>query len=279
MSAASDAELASDAQQLEGNTARDVDNDNLLEPDALRHLSRSPHPYAFRRASSTELTIHSFPDRNTSTASPSPTESANEARSSTQKARNGSLIPSLNRICTNGSSAALKSPSESGTEADDESYGYGFVRALPAPPIRPNKGLRRSLDFGKTDAARRSSEDVRVAASPWLTPSQLLEEDARARHDGDYFTRPRDTWRRGSAKSSKSADSADADEETRAAKERIRRKRRAELVRRLVETVLLALVASTVITQQTVRDMAILWQRGTYLNIIIEANTELSQSW
>src|SRR3954451_14065609 len=37
-------------------------------------------------------------------------------------------------------SRSSRTPSDSGTEADDESTG--ILRGLPAPPLRPHKGLR-----------------------------------------------------------------------------------------------------------------------------------------
>ncbi|KAF2405416.1 hypothetical protein EJ06DRAFT_486154, partial [Trichodelitschia bisporula] len=92
------------------------------------------------------------------------------------------------------------SPSESGTEADDESFdlnpgGYGsgyasacaqgyasgpgsahsftgLVRALPAPAMRPRKGLRDAQDAGK---------GVGTGVSPLLTPTALSEDEGEER--------------------------------------------------------------------------------------------------
>ncbi|KAF2098760.1 hypothetical protein NA57DRAFT_39758 [Rhizodiscina lignyota] len=214
MSSSTNLDVPPAPQQLEESIVQDEEDESGPNADALRLLSRSPHPYAFHRSSSAEFDASAAPDRNNSP-----------------------------RVRTNGSSATLKTPSESGTEADDESYGYGFVRALPAPPLRPNKGLRRSVDHSSFDGARRSSEDIRAEASPWLTPSQLLDEDERARHGSDYFTSSRGVRKRGTAKPRKGADTTSAEEEARVARERIRKKKRAELIRRSVEMMLLGIIA------------------------------------
>ena len=84
------------------------------------------------------------------------------------------------------------------------------------------------------------------------------------RRGGDYFTRPRgvNVKRRRSARAQKGFDATDGGEETRAAKERIRRKRRAELGRRLVETVLLGVIGCAVLGQWDVKDRLTTWWRG-----------------
>ena len=62
-------------------------------------------------------------------------------------------------------SRSANSPSESGTDADDESFT--FTRALPPPPLRPRKGLR--------DA---KGADLDAAGIPFLTPSKLGDDVA-----------------------------------------------------------------------------------------------------
>lgn len=107
-----------------------------------------------------------------------------------------------------------QSPSESGTEADDE--GYSFVKALPAPPLRPHKGLR--------DAAGEW-------ASPLLTPTQI-DDEGRKISEG-YF----DDVKKGLGRAG--ARVAD-DDGARAARLKYQKRRRNELVRRTTETALLA---------------------------------------
>src|SRR5262245_9514340 len=93
------------------------------EIEALELFRRSPHPYHRRR--------HEL--RSTQ---PSPGFPSNDFT-------RPSLQPSGRTISDEDGRKRRKisqSPSESGTEADDE--GYGFIKALPAPPLRPRKGLR-----------------------------------------------------------------------------------------------------------------------------------------
>lgn len=90
------------------------------------HLSRSPHPYHRKR-----LDQILRPD--TSQYLPSP--ALTPYHSDSEKFAKDDLPTSTSR---------LGSPSESGTEADDE--GFGLIKALPAPPIKPRKGLRDAID-------------------------------------------------------------------------------------------------------------------------------------
>ncbi|RYN40758.1 hypothetical protein AA0112_g2468 [Alternaria arborescens] len=113
-----------------------------------------------------------------------------------------------------------QSPSESGTEADDE--GCSLVKALPAPPLRPHKGLRNSQALG-----------TEAWASPLLTPTQI-DDEGRKLSEG-YFARNNKTRRKG--------DVYHSDDEARAARQRYLQRRRNELVRRTTETALLAGIA------------------------------------
>jgi len=106
---------------------------------------------------------------------------------------------------------SARTPSESGTDADDESFT--FTKALPPPPLRPRKGLR--------DA---KGADLDAAGIPFLTLSKL--DDGAADHLGVHDTR------RG--------DRSTADEETREIRLKTIRRRRAELLRRLAEVSTLA---------------------------------------
>ncbi|MCJ1375319.1 hypothetical protein MMC20_006554 [Loxospora ochrophaea] len=108
------------------------------------------------------------------------------------------------------------SPSESGTEADDE--GASLLR-LPAPPIRPRKGLKdpRGLGFD-------------ITPSPLLTPSYLDDD----RHRLSLERRSRGRRRPGSR--------TGTDEDTRQVREKFTRKRQAELWRRASETVSLGVI-------------------------------------
>ena len=105
------------------------------------------------------------------------------------------------------------SPSDSGTEADDE---RPLLRALTAPPSRPRKGLK---DHRGTDSDPQGS--------PLLTPSPLEDERDRSLPTRAYRERRR----------SRSTTKADGTK----AKEKQRRRGHAEYGRRILETALLGL--------------------------------------
>jgi len=130
-----------------------------------------------------------------------------------------------------------KSPSESGTEADDE--GYVLFKALPAPPLRPRKGLRGRVE---TDLEAESP-------TPLLTPTQL-EHDAR-RFSVDAIK-------------SLEGESAGTDEEKRVARERFQRRRRAELTRRGCEVTLLGGIGVLVSFSGYGRAAIGKWERGSF---------------
>ena len=191
------------------------------ETEALELFRRSPHPY---HRSQHEL-------------NPEPTSS--------EGPRNGLLrarLASPNAATRNGDGIGVKetdghsrdqgqkaspSLSESGTEADDE--GYGFVRALPAPPLQPRKGLRRVRGSG-----------LDGDATPLLTPSQVDEEGRKL--PGHYFQRTRDV-------PSTTGSTCLTDDEAAAAAARQNylkylKRRRNEIVRRVTEAMLLAAIAA-----------------------------------
>ncbi|TAQ85189.1 hypothetical protein B7494_g6489 [Chlorociboria aeruginascens] len=96
-----------------------------LRDDALRRLSRSPHPYHrqhFELSHGSEKFSASVP------LTQSPLRSAKSTDEWQEDVRHA---PESYRESTN---------SDSGTEADDEH----FLKGLPAPRQRPHKGLRRS---------------------------------------------------------------------------------------------------------------------------------------
>lgn len=106
------------------------------------------------------------------------------------------------------------SSSDSGTEADDES---GVVlKGLPAPPIRWRKGLREN--------------EGRGTESPLLTPSYLDDDERRLFIECQLQGNPT------------LQDSALKDEEILRMRQKFTKRRRAELVRRTSETVLLGVV-------------------------------------
>ncbi|KAJ5681945.1 uncharacterized protein N7477_001885 [Penicillium maclennaniae] len=163
----------------------------------LRQFTRSPHPYHRSR-------------------------------------RLGSRTPSEqgDRLHLLSFSKASRTSSESGTEADDESTG--ILKGLPAPPVRPHKGLRAAGN-GALD-----SDTWLPSLKPW--PS---------------FVR--------STRGSRGSSEEEADGNI-AEKSRSRRRRRVEILRRLMETALLLSVGGVVLLQRDARLLAWAWRKGKAVN-------------
>ncbi|KAI4093182.1 MAG: hypothetical protein LQ348_000601 [Seirophora lacunosa] len=177
-----------------------IGNDHKLSRGPQR-FSRSPHPYALR----SQETLHdaqetldgSNPRTRPSVASLQPNPARVQSRFfdvDSRKRRKDS-----------------SSPSESGTEADDESGP--FLRGLPAPPARLRKGLK--------------NETAQGTPSPLLTPSYLDDEKRRQVVEARLK-------RRASLQSNTSTD-----EETLSIRAKFENRRRAELLRRTTEAILL----------------------------------------
>ncbi|KAF2683246.1 hypothetical protein K458DRAFT_368432 [Lentithecium fluviatile CBS 122367] len=182
--------------------------DTHLEPPstaeigALELFRRSPHPYHRRKHELRNLQASaesSSNDFSRTTLQPS------DRTNSDEDGRNRRKIS--------------RSPSESGTEADDE--GYGFIKALPAPPLRPHKGLRGGGHSGLSGET-----------SPLLTPSQVDEDGRKV---SEYF-RPRKEGLR-------SGEPSPTDAEAKAARQKYLKRRCAEVLRRTTETALLAAIS------------------------------------
>ena len=172
-------------------------------------LSRSPQPY-HRRPLRRE-TINSEPLFVQSEAK----EEVQGKRSSWARTSNRShgYRSSSSKFPFGKQQKSSSSPSESGTEADDE--GGGILKGLPAPPLKLHKGLKEHTGDGTLSTP-----------SPLLTPScvgddgRTLHDDSLARHD-----------RRGP--------NLGSDSVLRSVRERLAQKRRGELKRRAVEMVLM----------------------------------------
>ena len=174
--------------------------DEVLSPNDqashFRQLSRSPHPYHRTGSKHSDLL--------------SPTDGLH---TSTQWPRTSS---------------------ESGTEADDESTGV--LKGLPAPPIRPRKGLR---------LGRSGNEDFDLwlpVLPPWPSLARPSSQSSR-RSSGDE------------------AGMSVAEE-----RERLIRKRFVEILRRLSETALLMSVGGVVMLREDARALAWAWKKGTWLS-------------
>lgn len=175
-------------------------------PSRVPRLSRSPHPYS--KQQSDLLQDHGNAAaylRNALVASTATDSSLNFEK-------NGhTYFDADHRKRRKGS----YSPSDSGTEADDE-RGRSSLLGLPAPPTRPRKGLKGPNGSG--------------TESPLLTPSFLDAESRRLDSKAQ-------TKRRGSIQSLSCTD-----EETFKLRQKFNQKRRAELIRRVSETVLMGAI-------------------------------------
>jgi hypothetical protein len=192
------------------------------EIEALEIFRRSPHPYHRRQH---ELRA----------AQPSSASSSNDLSPTTGLTSQGTVSDEDDRRRRRVS----QSPSESGTEADDE--GYGFVKALPAPPSRPRKGLRDVRGSGRDGDA-----------TPLLTPSQVDEEGRQL--SMQYF-QPRKEGPRTGAPSP-------TDDEAKAARQKYLKRRRNEVVRRTTETALLGVIGMLAVNGCKCWEKLLQWHRG-----------------
>lgn len=202
-------------------------------------LSRSPHPY-HRRGS------HGIQHD-----SALPTQKFNENWAS-QRATTLMTAPTppekgfdgANYCDTDGRKRRKYSttPSESGTEADDESGGV--LRGLPAPPFKSRKGIKDSRNF--------------ATPSPLLTPT-LLDE-----HEREFSLE--DQPRHGITQNPPSID-----EERSRRRDKFTRRRRAELLRRMTETVLIGSIGCIACGKGSASPFRA-WKRGNCLLMQWEGN-------
>jgi hypothetical protein len=195
----------------------------LLEPNRLRQLSRSPHPY-HRRGPNLSGTSESNQDYEING------ELDHSVRGTDTK-KEEEHTPE--HISPQPRSSNPRTSSDSGTDADDE--GGGFLKVLPAPTLRPRKGLRT----GESDGT----------ASPLLTPS-TLDVDLRkflAQH---------------SKGTGKPESQSDPSKETKWVREKNTRKKIAEILRRISETSLLGFVGYTVYNGEGVAVALRDWRSG-----------------
>ena len=180
--------------------------DEKNPPNPAPRLSRSPHPYSKQQSDLLQDTGNATACLRNALVCPTVVDSSLNIE------KNGhTYFDADHRKRRKGSS----SPSDSGTEADDE-RGHGPFLGLPAPPIRPRKGLKGSGGSGKS--------------SPLLTPSYLdaesrrLESKVQTKRWGDLQTQ------------------SCTDEETIKLRQKFKGKRRAELIRRISETLLMGAI-------------------------------------
>lgn len=158
------------------------------------YLSRFPSPYHRRRSGIIQPLTPIVPQPN---------------EQDTERDGSDTRCQSLSRR----SSRNIGSPSESGTEADDEAYGL-IIKALPAPPFKARKGVKRRNTGGIEEP------------SPPLTPTRLTDEILRLSDVGIHETGHKEFV----------PDSPDAVP----TRSKGVRRRRAEILRRVLEGILLA---------------------------------------
>ncbi|KAL4913214.1 hypothetical protein BDW62DRAFT_192979 [Aspergillus aurantiobrunneus] len=122
-----------------------------------------------------------------------------------------------------------RTSSDSGTEADDESTG--LLKGLPTPPLRSRKGARPSWNgVGDHDL--------------WLPGLQRWPSLARS-----------------TSRSSRRSSVGDNEAEILELKNKIKAKRRIEIIRRTFEAALLLSVGGVVLGQQSVRSLVWAWKK------------------
>ncbi|KAI4191494.1 MAG: hypothetical protein L6R41_000028 [Letrouitia leprolyta] len=173
-------------------------NDESSNYKENRRLSRSPHPYALRYPDLLSTSRTASNDHNPWDATPP--HHLNNYSSLTHEKGQKPLLDTRN----NKSRYGLNESSDGGTEADDESEP--FLKGLPAPPPKLQKGLKDGIATG--------------TPSPLLTPSYLDDEKQKAAFEARFKHR------------------TSSGEKTTSIGEKFTARRRAELIRRATETTL-----------------------------------------
>jgi dolichol kinase len=174
-----------------------------------RSLSRSPHPYHRRSASlvAAEASANSI------------------------------------EIRKDGPSASNSpSPCDSGTEADDE-RGKGFLKELPAPPLRARKGLRGSTPSDRTPGISPLPTPPILKSDKWTFPIQ---------HSNHVVTTP-----------------SEKDIELRRAREKYIRRKRAEIVRRTLEAFLLLSIGVVTGKRHDIRTRLLPWRLEVCSHLVV----------
>jgi hypothetical protein len=193
-----------------------------LRDDALRRLSRSPHPY-HRQQSELPYGSERF-----STSVPPLRSPLRSSQNTDNEEQDGRRKPEVYKETYKGSTG-----SDSGTEADDEH----FLKGLPAPKIRPHKGLR--------------GFDASLSGSPSPILSPAIPDDDIPRTGG--YQRQKEA-----------VISVSADEAARKLAEKLRRKRKVEVIRRCSETSILFFLAAILCCDPQIRKLLHLWRRGKF---------------
>ncbi|EDN95349.1 hypothetical protein SS1G_11226 [Sclerotinia sclerotiorum 1980 UF-70] len=129
--------------------------------------------------------------------------------------------------------------SDSGTEADDEH----FLKGLPAPRIKPHKGLRGE------------NGNMSSTPSPLMSPA-ILEDEIRWKENGRI-------------RSLMPASKILTAEEQRRVVEKFRQRRKIEIIRRTTEAFLLCFVGGIIYRSQGVEEILYLWRNELVCQILV----------
>ncbi|KFX86684.1 hypothetical protein V490_08948 [Pseudogymnoascus sp. VKM F-3557] len=201
-------------------------NSTPQDKNALRALSRSPHPY-HRHNPELRRARHNLSSTSSRDQSPRPTSSSES-------------FPTEGPILHSEDLYRHSTDSDSGTEADDEH----FLLGLPAPRSRPRKGLRGLERSGSSSPSPALSViDLQQAAQQQEYMSDVLKT-----LKNEEKQRAREAW------------------------ERFRVTRKTEVLRRVLE-VLLLFGLGQIVYSRNGRVTASLWKKGMLIKIYILADT------
>jgi hypothetical protein len=189
-----------------------------LRENAGRRLSRSPHPYHRQ-----QFELPHGSEKFSTNAPPTQSPLRSTQNTDDEEQENPRASPEA---------YSERANSESGTEADDEH----FLKGLPAPKLRPHKGLRGAEGTWSS------------TPSPLLSPA-ILDDDVQ---------KTPGILRRAAVIAALN------EEDARKAAEKFRHKRRVEIVRRATEAAILVFVTGILGLNREVRQLLRLWKRGKY---------------
>ena len=152
--------------------------------------------------------------------------------------------PPLAKSKAHGNNTREQSPqlsSESGTEADDE-RGGNFLKRLPAPPLRARKGLRGGTPIDRTPF-------ISPLPSPPIRSAELQRFTSRKPAVGTTCLPDEAEFRR--------------------IREKYTKRKKAEIIRRSIEVVLLLLVSLIACSGQHVMSGLREWKREVYSHLFL----------
>jgi hypothetical protein len=205
---------------------------STLREHAIRRLSRSPHPY---HKQNSELP---YASERVKSASPSNKSFSSAGSSADEERDSHAPVSEQHRESTT---------SDSGTEADDEH----FLKGLPAPRLRPPKGLRGA------------DGSLSGTSTPLLSPA--IRDEVVYGRLGNSINKsllPEDQ----------------KEKEVLKAVETFRHNRRIEIVRRVTEGVILGFVGVILSRNSEVRELVSLFKKGKAPDIYVTCRANCSRT-